>query len=237
MLERRIDLLEKEKHGLIATLDVSKADAETQANPRTRSGVVQTDLSYQYLEHAEDLNSGPKRKDRLAKLKEAGNFVDESQESHQDFDAGYRTSVVHVSRNSLGFTEGQAAQQTVYMPATGGTRLNKPRRSSVAVPPGGMPAGPGGGGRTPRRSMVPTHRASMVTSATSFRTPPQSQAVDADPNGTAPQAMGRPPPARGSISSIPPPVGGRTGSLATIATGTSSQVSQQSLLQQRAVSG
>merc|ERR1719265_689495 len=91
-LEKRIITLEEVRVSMQRALDVPRNDAETQANPRVKSGSVQTDLSYQYLEHAEDLQTGPKRADRVARLKEAGHFVDEEGEG-RDFQAQVHSSV------------------------------------------------------------------------------------------------------------------------------------------------
>lgn len=91
-LEGRVAEARRECQRLAALLDIPKADASTQAEVRTAVCSQQTDLSYQYLEASDRLQSDPRRRERLDALKKASNFVDEANEG-RDFTVQMRALV------------------------------------------------------------------------------------------------------------------------------------------------
>merc|ERR1711972_646310 len=92
VLEKRIADARSENSKLMKLLNVPKADAEAQVETKMQTNGAQTDLSYQYLESSDPMQSDPKRPERLHALKKASVFVDTPQ-AQRDFMVKTRSSV------------------------------------------------------------------------------------------------------------------------------------------------
>merc|ERR1712203_533556 len=90
-LEEKIAQARRENDRLVQLLNKPQADAETQVYLHTESTDCQTDLSYQYLESSERLQTERGRRERLDVLKKASRFVEDA-EMRRDFTVQMRTS-------------------------------------------------------------------------------------------------------------------------------------------------
>jgi len=91
-LEQKIAEAHREVQRLLGLLNIPKADAEVQVFVGVSEGAAQTDLSYQYLESTSRLQDEPTRRERLAALKQASNFVDDP-DARRDFRVQMRSIV------------------------------------------------------------------------------------------------------------------------------------------------
>merc|ERR1712113_1043846 len=85
-LEEKIGQMRQDNERLVALLNKPQADAETQA-----------DLSYQYLESSERLQTERGRRERLDILKKASRFVDDA-DARRDFTVHMRSTAMPVAQ-------------------------------------------------------------------------------------------------------------------------------------------
>ncbi|CAE8700431.1 unnamed protein product, partial [Polarella glacialis] len=97
-LEKQLVATKKEKQRLTEYMERSLADAGTQVEACTVASTgMQTDLSYQYLESSDHMQSDAWRRDRLATLKRASNFVADPEE-RRDFTAQMRNTALPMAQ-------------------------------------------------------------------------------------------------------------------------------------------
>lgn len=90
-LQAEIENLKEEAERLTAALNPPKATKGVQAKALMRSGVAQTDLSYQYLEGSDNLKKDPRRNERLFAVKQAAHFIEDEHEG-RDFSVQVQSS-------------------------------------------------------------------------------------------------------------------------------------------------
>jgi len=90
-LENQVEQGKVENRRLLALLNKPMAHAEIQVSVQNQTVMLQTDLSYQYLESSERLQTEKWRRERLDALKKASNFVVDEDES-RDFNLKFRTA-------------------------------------------------------------------------------------------------------------------------------------------------
>jgi len=167
-LEAKLVEANAETERLNVIITKESADAETQVIVEVESIEMQTDLSYQYLEHSDHLQHDRWRRERLHVLKQASNFVADGEE-HRDFTLG------------LG---GNITPGPVIKPAkTIGDIIKKTREAEDGVPQ--LRLDVGGGGHTGGIARVePPREVHGKTSALSKGINPPSvlrTAADIDP--------------------------------------------------------
>merc|ERR1712187_935054 len=96
-LEEKIAQAKRENDRLVELLNKPQADAETQVYLVTDVAETQTDLSYQYLESSERLQTERGRRERLDVLKKASRFVDDA-DVRRDFTVQMRSTAMPVAQ-------------------------------------------------------------------------------------------------------------------------------------------
>lgn len=96
-LEEKIAQARQENDRLVQLLNKPQSDAETQVYLHTEVADCQTDLSYQYLESSERLQTERGRRERLDILKKASRFVEDA-EVRRDFTVQMRSSAMPVAQ-------------------------------------------------------------------------------------------------------------------------------------------
>merc|ERR1719375_2451746 len=111
-LRGQIEDAEEENERLQRVLNAPKATVACQAQPFTRPQMVQTDLSYQYLESAESLKNQPKRREHLQQVKNASRFV-EDEGVGRDFDVPLRQQEAYTVQLQLETLEQQHTKRPI----------------------------------------------------------------------------------------------------------------------------
>merc|ERR1712084_13653 len=96
-LEEKIAQAKRENDRLVELLSKPQVDAETQVYLVTDVAETQTDLSYQYLESSERLQTERGRRERLDVLKKASRFVDDA-DVRRDFTVQMRSTAMPVAQ-------------------------------------------------------------------------------------------------------------------------------------------